>query len=54
MADVNVDSYFSLVIYYLMVTELPEYGFIPRFPPPLHPRRGEGALEQPIWVFEFG
>ena len=28
--------------------------FVPRFPPPLHPRWGEGELEQPILFFCFG
>jgi len=26
----------------------------PASPPPLHPRRGEGELEYPIWFFCFG
>ena len=28
--------------------------FTPRFPPPLHPRWGEGELEQPIWFLWAG
>ena len=29
-------------------------GLPPASPPPLHPRRGEGELEQPILFFWFG
>ena len=37
----------------LIAPGFPSVGvsFVPRFPPPLHPRRGEGELEQPICFF---